>query len=375
MSQIQPINQNQSVYNAVKIRIDNPQAYMPSKVKNPDGNSEFNAVNLEITEPELKPVKNPIYAYPVSPEVVTYEQAGIAPMDIPMLPVTYKTSYINNRTYINAELDSPAKKNIETVQVPEPDVTTTEEEKNLAFHGINFKSAPKPDIAAPAEMKSAVDTDKVIKALESSDYDTQAKQMEEIVASILKDKNNAVPYITTSVFTTLVNIMEKDTSGLEGPTEEQTEIRKKIILNELLREQQLAENKKPEEIKLPFELTDSDYAKASKLSTLEMAERNKEYAIYTTATLAKAYAEDFEAKTGNVVPLTDLPGVSNIVDVLKKSENPSLKAAALETLLYINRAEYKDEISAIFKIAATDKQKMVSQMAAAGLAFMEGKLN
>lgn len=358
MSQVLPVNQ--TTYNAVKIRIDNPQAYVPKGIKG--GNSEYNAVDIELKEPELKPAVKPVYIYPEAQEVVTYDQAGINRIDVPSLPAVYGTG------------SEKKGGKIVVTTVPEPNVTNTEREKSLNFHGLNFKAA-KPEVMKAADMKPVADEKSVLSALESPDYDVQAKQMEEIVAGVLKDKNNAVPYITTSVFSALINLLEKDTTGLEGPDEAQVELRKKIIINEIIREQQLAENKKPEEIQLPFVLTDSDYAKASELNPLEMAERNKEYAAYTIATLAKVYAEDFEKQTGNVVPLTDLPGVSNIVEALRRSDNPSLKVTALETLLYINREEYKDEIRAIFEIAATDKNKIVAQNAAAGLMFMEGKLN
>ena len=378
MSQVSPINQSQAVYNAVKIKINNPQANIPAGIKDNDGNREYNAVNIEVTEPELQSKKKPVFVYPEYNEMITYDMANVAPVDvpqIPIVPVAYKTSFINNKTYINTELDSDAQNFVDTIDVPEPNVTNTEAEKTLSFHGINFKAAANPEIAKSANIEPSVDINKVIKGLESEDFDIQAKQMEEIVATVLENQNNAVPYITTAVFTALINILDKDTSSLQGPDEAQTEIRKKIIINELLKEQQIAENKKPDEIKLPFELTEDDYKAAIKLNPLEMAERNKEYAVYTIATLAKSYADDFEKETGNVVPLTDLPGVSNIVDTLKKSDDSSLKVTALETLLYINRPEYKDEMSAIFKIAASDKDKMVAQTAALGLQMMEGKLS
>lgn len=334
MPQVLPVNQNQAVYNAVKIKIETPQNTIAG-MKDAD-RGEYNGVNIEICEPAHH--KRSIYSYPVSQEVVTYSQ--IAPAN---------------------------------VSVPKPVVTNPEAEKNLAFHGVNFKSS-KPEIIPPADLKQSVDINSVVSALESDNFDTQAKQMKEIVALALNDEENAKPYITTPVISALISILNKDTSTLQGPDEAQIEIRKKIIINEILKEQQLAENKNPEEVKLPFELTEDDYQKADKLNPLEMAERNKKYAIYTVASLAKIYADDFEKETGNVVPLTDLPGVSDIVDILRKSENSSLKITALETLLYINRPEYKDEISAIFKIVGTDKDKMVAQTAIIGLQMMEGNL-
>jgi hypothetical protein len=357
MSQCEVICPARSTYNAVSIRINNPKANMSDKMSNADGEGEFNAVNLEINNPELK--QKPVYSYPEFDEIVTSDMA------MPMIaPVAYEASYVN-RTYI-----SPAKdyKAAETVVVPEPNLTTVEDEKkNLAFNGIRFKAAQKPEITPDAGLKPAVDVDKVVGNLASADYDVQAKQLEEIVYYSLKDTKNAIPYITAPVFSELIKIASKDTSAMEGPTEEQINIRKEIITNEIYLEQQLAQNKKPEEVKLPYDVSKENFEKAVVLSEMELAERNKEYAILTLAALSKVYADEFEAKTGNVVPLTDLPGASAIVEAIRNSDNPSVKAAAIESLVYINRPEYKEEISAVLKIAANDKNKNVAALASESL--------
>mgnify|MGYP003292224057 CR=1 FL=1 len=353
MSQVLPINPNRAVYNGVKIKINDPQATIPTGINSND-NGEYNSVNIVVGESELSKKIANLYSYPEYNNMVTYDMTGYAPVNVPQLPV-----------------ETVAYKSDNEVRVPEPYLTNIKEEKNLAFHGTK---ANKPEIYPSTGMKPSIDMNKVVTALESDDYDKQAKQMAEIVSVALKDKSTASLYITTPIISSLINILEKDTSSLQGPDEAQTEIRKKIIINEILKEQQRNENKKPEEMKLPYELTDEDYKIAMKLNPLEMAERNKEYAMYTIASLAKIYSEDYEKMAGSVAPLTDLPGVSNIVDVLKNNENPSLKATALETLLYINRPEYKDEISAILKIASNDKNEVVAQTATMGLQFMEGKL-
>jgi len=370
MSQCQAVCPAGSSYNAVNIKINNPRANVTERRKNNNCEGEFNAVNLEINNPELR--EKPMYSYPKYDTIVTSDMANVRPIDIPeipIFPVAYKTSFINNRTYISTDLDTPAELvRAENIEVPQPYLTTTEnEKKNITFNGISFKKAQSPEIIPAGNIRPAVDIEKVAENLSSSNYDVQAKQLEEIIYAALKDKANSLAYISTPIFSEIINIIQKDTSSLEGPTEEQIDIRKKIITNEIIYEQQLAENKKPEEIELPYKLTQEELAKAIDLSELELAERNKEYAILTLAALNKIYIDEYNAKTGTVVPLTDLPGVAAIVEELKNSKNPSVKAASIEALVYINKPEYKDEIKTILQIAANDKNRVVSMTAADAL--------
>lgn len=373
MSQCEVISSATSTYNAVNIRINNPRANVSDKLKQNEGNGEFNAVNLEINNPELR--QKPIYSYPKYDTIVTSDMANISPMDVPpvpLVPVAYKTSFINNRTYISTDMDTKDIKDAEVVEVPEPNITTTEKEKKLAennptFNGLTFKAASDVNIVQDANIKPAVDIEAVINNLSSPDYDVQAAQMEKIVGAALKDKTSALPYITTSVFTALIDIARKDSVSLEGPNEEQIAIRKKIITNAIIMEQQVQDGKKPEEVELPYTVSQEEFAKAIELSPMEMSERNREYALYTLAALSRVYSEEYENKTGNVVPLTDLPGASVMADILRADRNPSAKVAAIESLMYIYRPEYKDEISGIIEIASTDSNKTVAMVAADAL--------
>lgn len=353
-----------STYNAVNIKINNPKANVSGNMCCDENNGNYNAVNLEINNPELR--QKPVYSYPNYDGFVPADIA-IMPFDmpeVPLYPISYKTSFINNRTYISADLDSDNVAAKSSVKVPEPYITNRENEKmNLTFHGISFRAAEKPVIVPDANIKPAVSTDVVIDNLASDDLDVQAKQMEKIVSAALKDEKSALPYVSTPVFSGLIDIAERDTSSLTGPTEEQIDIRKKIMANELTKIKEESAGKKPEEIKLPYEVTEEEFAKASVLSQMEMAERNKEYALLTLAALSKVYTNDFQAKTGNVVPLTDLPGASTMVEALRNSKNPSVKIAAIESLVYINRPEYNKEIKAVLTVAAEDKNIAVSAIA------------
>ena len=124
---------------------------------------------------------------------------------------------------------------------------------------------------------------KVITNLNDENFDKQALQMEEIAKLSATNPKNIIPLINEEVFTSLINIINKDTTGLKPATAEQIEARKKIIVNELVKKQSRANNVDTKDIELPFKLTDEEIKLAMELTPMELAERNKEYALYTIA--------------------------------------------------------------------------------------------
>ena len=367
-------------YNGVKIRVNNPQAFIADSEQNGNGNSAFNAVDIEVNNPRLCKGKA-VYNYPQRKTAVPYSMSGAVPIhpDMPKLPVTYQTNLINNRTVVNAEVGiRPYKTSSETgpeetktiVIPPEPNYTTVEQEKKLSFHGKNENTL---GIEANSNMAKApvLNVKETVKKLSSENYDEQALAMANIVEAASANPKDALPYIVTDVFSALIDIINKDTTGLQPPTSNQTEIRKKIIINELAKEKAREEKLDPKNTELPFKLTDKEIAEGMALTELEMAERNKEYALYTTAILAKIYTDEFLNDTGNVVPLTDVPGVSTFVDTLRKDKNASIKVAAINSLMYVQRPEYKDEIKTILSISASDENPAVAQSSAAVLKALD----
>lgn len=255
----------------------------------------------------------------------------------------------------------------------EPQMEQQEEisdEIDTTTNGLSFKAddTKQPiEIVPPVDIKSEVDIPDVIANLSSPDFDIQAKQMEEIAQASMKDPQKAVPYIVTEVFSGLIDIVKNDTSNLTPPSEKQIETRKQIIINELIKEQAASENKDINSIELPYNISEEDMKEATNLSTMEQAERNKEYALYTMSILDKIYVDEIEKHTGNVVPLTDLPGVSTIVDTLRYDSNSGTKIAAIDALGYINRPEYKEELNSVLTLAANDSNPYVARNAAAAL--------
>ena len=102
------------------------------------------------------------------------------------------------------------------------------------------------------------------------------------------------------------------------------------MINELVKEHAKAKKQDISKIELPYKLDKKDIQVATTLSSMEQAERNKEYALYTMAILSKVYTDEVHRHTGNVVPLTDMPGVSAIVDTLKNNMNSGVRIAAID---------------------------------------------
>lgn len=348
------------VYNAVNINIRKPEV-------NSEGNKDltvvndngiYNAVKINIDNPTVNPKpKKMIYDYPEAKGFVSYEMTGFLPVKMPEV-VDVKDE--------NAFAASDKK-----FEVPEPNYTTTDAEKgeenntakltendssNIKFQGNENK---KIEIVPGEEIKPEVDIHLVVSNLNDDDYDKQALQMEEITRVSLNDPAKAVPYIVREVFSELIDITKQDTASLQVPTKEQIEARKKLIENVIALENN------PQLKELPNKLDEEQTALALKLSPMEMAERNKEYALYTIAVLAKVYTDEVLKQTGNVVPMTEIPGISAVVDCLRYNPNSGVKVAALDALAYVARPEYKEEMTEIFSIAESDNNPMVSKAAAA----------
>lgn len=409
-------------YNAVKINIKKPEVNVGNNQNiYMDDNGMYSAVNIEIDNPTVNTEPKRIYEYPIAESPVTYDMLNQNKIPLPqgfnvaytntnlILPKMEQEIEMNDDEEIaNSEVKTSvdetgvdeivdtepvvaedvaeetseevavAPNDVEPesteeagdVEIPAPNYTTVEDEKGEEIKAeiadvaeteeINAPEIKKPEIIPGEEILPDVDIPLVISNLTSADYDTQAQQMEEIARIALDNKENAVPYIVREVFTSLVDITNKDTSDLAAPTEKQVEARKKLITNFIVMENSKNNNK---EQKLPYQLTEDDFVAANELSPMEMAERNKEYALYTMAILAKIYTDEVEKQTGNVVPLTDLPGSAAIVDALRQNPNAGVKIAAIDALSHIQRPEYNEELNTLFELAKNDSNPQVAQAA------------
>ena len=407
-------NINRQNYNAVKINIQKPQINgNPSvdAVQN-DNNGNYSAVSINIDNPTVNMPEHKIYDYPEAQVPVTYDMANINQIPLPQgFHVAYQTTNLilpkmeneleievdkkapekledkasveENEEPQNEEVTAEPEKDVEVpavdveekteekedkkVEVPEPNFTTVEAEKgeekidnisnDVEVMATETKDIKKPEIIPGEEIKPDVDIPLVISNLTNENFDVQAQQMEEIARVALDDSNNAIPYIVRDVFSSLIDITKKDSAELAAPTDEQIQARKKVIANFVSMENGKAKN---QPVKLPYSITEKDVALADTISPMEQAERNKEYALYTMAILAKVYTDEIEKQTGNIVPMTDIPGTAAIVDSLRYNPNSGVKIASIDALRHIYRPEYKEEMSTLFTLAQADTNPEVA---------------
>ena len=400
-------------YNAVKINIQKPQVNGNPNVNTAQNNDNgnYSAVSINIDNPTVNMPEHRIYDYPEAQVPVTYDMANINQIPLPQgFHVAYQTTNVilpkmENELEIEVDKKTPEKlddkasaeeieepqneevvtkpedeinastvdtekkvdKENKNVEVPEPNFTTVEAEKgeekidntsnDVEVMETETKGIKKPEIIPGEEIKPDVDIPLVISNLTNEDFDVQAQQMEEIARVALDDSNNAIPYIVRDVFSSLIDITKKDSAELAAPTDEQIQARRKVIANFVSMENGKANN---QPVKLPYSITEKDVALADTIAPMEQAERNKEYALYTMAILAKVYTDEIEKQTGNIVPMTDIPGTAAIVDSLRYNPNSGVKIASIDALRHIYRPEYKEEMSTLFTLAQADTNPEVA---------------
>ena len=205
----------------------------------------------------------------------------------------------------------------QAVVQPAPVVQTKAAEVAKADNKETNEAKPahkRPEIVKPELMKPGIDLDGLVGILTSPDYDEQADAMEAISEVAMYAPDKAEDLLDNKVVDNLLNIMSKDTSKMEGKDK-------------------------------------------------ELAERNKEYAMFTTATLQKLYADGVKDLTKTDVPADDLIGMAGIVNELKTNKNASVREAAVASIGYMTRPEYKKDLAPLLQEASHDQDAKVKAQA------------
>lgn len=341
MQVAQPQPQAQS-YNAVKIDVHNPSVVAPG----------FPQAAQQPVQSQYATPTMPYYQYPQAP-VYQYPQAPVQPYYMPvqqpvMVPPQVVEQTAAPQTQETPALTAPAVEVAKTapVAVPEPVVTKPAEETKTepAKAKTDVKT---PEIDSPAPLEPQVDLNAFISKLTNPDYDVQAAAMEEIANMVKDTPEKATELLDVKVMDTLNSIISADSSKLAGPTQEQIAARQKLMNNQ--------------------QMTDAEKTLATTITPMEQAERNKSYAMFTTAILQKLYSDEVSKLTNTTVPLTELPGAVSVVEQLKNNPNPMVRTSALEALSYIQQPAYKADLNTLFTIAKNDQDKGVQEAAAAAL--------
>lgn len=195
------------------------------------------------------------------------------------------------------------------LQVKAAEVAPKDEAKTEPKKVVNKK----PEIVAPELMKTSIDINGLVAILSSPDYEEQADAMEAIAQVAKYAPDRAGELFDKKVIDSLQEIANRDTSELDE--------KNKVL-----------------------------------------ADRNKEYAMFTTATLQKLYSDEVKNVTDTTVPMKDLVGMKSIMNGLN-NENASIREAAVAALGYIKKPEYNSELNALLKHAKNDSAANVKAQA------------
>lgn len=343
-------------YNAVKIDVHNPMVNVPAQVP------------VQQQVPQYATPTMPYYNYPQA-QLYSYPQAPVQPYYMPPVITTPETQAPQlppaapQAPVMVPPTVAEAPKAAEVPTVPAPQVVPApvvtqpqeapkaEEAKQPEASAEAPKAADaagKPvDVVPPAPVTPQVDLNSFIAKLTNPDYDVQASGMEEIANMVNEDPKKATELLDSKIVDALTNIITADTSSLQGPSKEQVAARQKLASNQ--------------------QLTEDEKKLAMTISPLEQAERNKSYAMFTSAIMQKLYADEVQKLTNSTVPLTELPGAVTIVEQLKNNANPMVRTSAIEALSYIQNPAYQKDLNTIFTIAQKDQDKGVQEAATLAL--------
>ena len=325
---IQPTNAQtpippQSGANAVSINIYNPQAYGSTPSQAP-----YNYTN-------------PLYNIP---QASLYNQGTqyVPQQVIPqMIPQQFAAP-----AYAQAPIEQPAVAPIPAPAVM-PNSVLEEQPTNEAVNNVEINNQPE-------ETTAKINTDELVNNLKSTDTKVREAAINKLAEYAQDEDINVVKQVITEpIMQTLVDIIGQDTSGLQGPTDQQIAIAEKVAKGEQLT---------PEEDKLSEELSPRD-----------AANQNRMFALYTLAMLQKAQRDEVDAyiesqkengqEAIEPLKLDDVYGYNGVVNVIKNDTRPEVKVAAIQSLRYVARPEDKAVVNEVLADALKSSDEEVKAVA------------
>ncbi len=325
-----PVQYNQTQVPGVIYNYPAASSYMPAAQTCAADKQQYNGVNIEILNPQGQGVI-PGYQMP----------AQYVPVQQPVMIPQYQTPVPVSQAVIQApQTDIPGVVQQPVQQIPAPQITSAPV-NTVPADAAAAQQVQAPVIEQPVAPDSSITPESFAGKLKTDDLDAQKDAIEE-VAELVKNNETAGPVLLdTQIFDALVDIIDKDTSELEGPSPEVKELREK-----------------PQE-----ELSEEDKVKASTPSPLEKAEINKQYALYTISYMQERLNNELEKRNGQALELKDLPCIEKVIDTAKSNPNPMLRIGAIASLSHIARPEYKEDLNTIFELAKADEDTRVQEAA------------
>lgn len=331
---------------------------------------EVNAVKIELIEPkaygsapnDMAAQQPSCFSYPqtsvYAPNGMSYPYTQSQIYSSPVSMMTPPVFQPLNSTPDMSSLPSAVVDTPTSVQQPTvPPATAPAVEVPAAQPTVPPSTAPVVDtpVAQPATtqpQQPVEDVNTTLQELASTNLETQFNAINKIAEKVQAQAPEAANFLAVDTFKGLASVVNKDTTTLEAPTQEQTALREKALSGQ--------------------QLTPEEQAKAEQLAPQEIAEMNKQYALYTLAILQNSYrdAVNKELQTQGMQPakINELPEINLVIDTIKNNPNALIREAGISALSYVVRPEDKDVAKTVFTLATQDSDENVKKAASDALA-------
>lgn len=339
-AQFVPVQQNPIAFPGYPVNYPAAQAIVNPPVNNIP---QVQPQQAAVVQPETPQVEAPVVPQPQIITPVAPQQAA------PVQPAVQEFQEIPAQVMTLADVQTPAVPQqevpVQTV-APEPQPVAPQVAQDAPVQPeVQVQT---PVVEEPQTLDPALSVESFAGRINSSNPDEQKAAIEEVAEAVKNDKNLGPILLDTQIFDSLVNVINTDTSALQGPTPEINELRQKA----------------------QEELTPDELAKATTPTPLEKAEMNKQYALYTIAFLQNRLNAELQERGGAALELKDLPCIDTVINTVKENPNPMLRISAISALSHIARPEYKADLTTIFDLAKADEDANVKDAATTALGML-----
>ena len=333
--------------NAVSINIYNPQAYGSAPQMVPQ-QLPYNYTNsfYQMPQTNVYPQQQSCYSYPQQQSYYSYPQRQSYcpyPQYAPTNSIIYQPA-------------APAPQIVSESVMPDSVMSQSNIiDKQEAYEqgGQVQQTAPMPEIITENPNVRTIDIKGLVQGLESDDADIKARTINQIAEYAQDEPAIAKQVLSTPIMDGLVNVINEDTTNLEGPTARQIEIAEKI-----------AKNKK---------LTPEEDALSEQLSPRDKANKNRIFALYTLAMLQKLQREEIyeynEIRKANgaepikQIGIEEMNGFYDMANIIQNDPRPEVKVAALQALKYVAEPADREVVEAVLADSLNSKDKDIQAAA------------
>ena len=321
----------------------------PTNAQFPIPNGGANAVNINIYNPQAygsttnaQQAQTAPYGYTNS--LYNVPQASVYNQGVQYSPEQYVQQ--PSQEFVQNPIAQPA-----VAAIPAPQLmpnSVLEQAPIQAANAVEINNQPEE------QQTTQVDTDALINDLKSTDTKVREAAINKLAEYAQDEDINVVKQVIAEpIMQALVDIISEDTTGLQGPTDEQIAVAEKVAKGEQLT---------PEEDKISEELSPRD-----------AANQNRMFALYTLAMLQKLQRDEVDEYIASQkengqeaiepLKLQDVYGYQGVENVIKNDTRPEVKVAAIQSLRYVARPEDLQDVKEVLKDALKSSDEEVKAVA------------